>query len=505
MVLAAALRLPGVEFDLPLFTHPDEGFIVDHSMAMLANGDSNPRWFEYPSLVLYLNSALYASGAKLIGAASAADVDPVQLRRWARTMTVVFAVATVPVVYAAAALAFGQAAGLAAAFLMAASRLHVANSFAVTTDAPAAFGVALALWAALAIALEGATPRRHLLAGAAVGLAAGTKYPAVFVALSVIVAHFASAGFDPRQIWRRGALAGASAAGAVFLATTPWSVLDFETFRATLSWQSEHFATGHAGAQTASATSYGQYLAWSPDTLGIAGGLLTLAGLATTLRTRPRAAFVLLAFPAAYLAMMGSHKVAFERYLVLLLPAFVVMASASVGLVARLPKRAAAIGAVALCVAWFAAIASEAVASREYVVMRTLPDTRLLADTWIRANLPKGARVGREFSTPKLDGSGLRVTDLGTFGLIRGLPLGDFDFLVASSADYGRFVNHPEMYPRQAKEYARKFEFYPEIARFTATPGQVSGPTILVLATDEGRKLLEDAPRTRDGSAPAAR
>jgi hypothetical protein len=414
-------------------------------------------------------------------------------------MTVVFAVATVPVVYAAAALAFGEMAGVAAAFLLAVSRLHVANSFAVTTDAPAAFAVALALWAAVGIALRGATVSRHVIAGAAVGLAAGTKYPAAFVAASVVAAHVASSGLAPRDVVRKGALAGAVVAALVFLAITPYSVLDFETFRATLAWQSEHFATGHAGAETGSLTSYGRYLGWMPGMFGTGGGLLVLVGLLAALRIEARVAFVLVAYPVAYLAMMGSHRVAFERYLVVLLPAFAVMASASVRLPSFLPRRAATLGVAILAVAWLASAGGEASAARAYVRTRLLPDTRLLADSWIRANLPKGSSVAREFGTPGLEGSGLEVTELGPHGLIRGVPLGEFDFLVASSADYARFVNRPDLYPQQAKEYEEKLAYFAELARFRSVPGVASGPTIRVLATTKGKKLLEESKR-----APAA-
>lgn len=489
VTLAAALRLPGISFGLPLFTHPDEGYIVEPVLRMLASGDPNPRWFEYPSFVLYLNAGLYAAGASIIGAPSAAAVDPVRLRLWSRTMTVAFAVATVPVVYAAGALAFGETAGLAAALLLSVCPLHVANSVALTTDAPVAFAAALALWAALVIAFRGATPVRHLLAGAAVGLAAGTKYPGGFVAASVIAAHVAAVGISPRNLWRSGALAGAVLAITVFLLTTPYSLLDFETFRSTLQWQSQHFSTGHAGAQTADTNSYALYAQWIPRMLGAGGGILAFAGLISAFVLRPGAGFVLAAFPVAYLLMMGSHRVAFERYLVVLLPAAVVMASATMLLPRLMPRRGLVIGTLLLGLAWSVAIANEARDSREYVARLTLPDTRGLAETWMRGNLPAGARVARENYTPTLLGPGFRVTNLGYFGLIQGPGLIDFHFLVTSSGDYGRFVNRPDLYPSQADEYRKIFEAFPEVKRFEPDVF-CQGPTIRILATPRGKRLL---------------
>lgn len=352
LVVAAALRLPGVPFGLPLFTHPDETFIVTPALRMLEQGDPNPHWFEYPSLLMYLNSGLYAAGARLTGAPAAAEVDPARLRTWARTMTVLFALAAVAATCAAAALAFGPLAGVAAAALLAVLPLHVGHSFFVTADVPASFATALALWASVSIVVRGATPRRHLLAGAAVGLAAGMKYTAVYVATSVVVAHWLACGLRPRVLWRSGAVAGALVAAVVFFATTPYAILDYEAFSATLSWQNEHFSGGHVGAEAVGTRSYPMYGRWLRDLLGFPGSVLALFGLAVAAWTRPRETAVVCVFPLVFLLLMGSYRVAFERYLVALLPALAVAASGSTLLVSRLPARAAAAGTLALGLWW---------------------------------------------------------------------------------------------------------------------------------------------------------
>lgn len=498
-VLALTLRLPGVPFGFPLLVHPDEHSIVDPALRMLKDGDPNPHWFEYPSLTMYLNSGLYAAGAKLTGANSAAEIDPIRIQTWSRTMTVIIAAATVAVVYAAAALAFGPIAGAGAAFFLAVSRLHVTNSYMVTTDAPATLALALVLWASLAIVARGPSLRRYLLAGAAVGLAAGCKYPAVYGAASVIAAHLVTNGLSPKALWRSGALAAAAMAAVVFLATTPYAVLDFPTFRATLAWQSQHFSSGHIGAEALGTNSYALYASWLRSLVGGPGGLLVLVGLATALWTKPREAVVLAAFPVLYLLVMGSYRVAFERYLVVILPAVAIAAGASALLVPRIPKRAAALGAIALAVWWGVSITGQARASRAQVAFETQPDTRVLAEVWIREHLPANSRIAREQYTPTLRDAGFRIRDLGYFGMIQQTGLGRFHFLIASSGDYGRFVNHVEQYPREAKAYERVFGMFEEIHRVERDFSH-NGPTIRVFATEKGKRRLRAHSKPHEGA-----
>src|SRR5439155_15339527 len=84
--------------------------------------------------------------------------------------------------------AFGRAAGLLAGLALALAPLHVQHSHFMTVDVPATLWVAVALWCALR-ALETPTRGWFAAAGVAAGLAAGTKYNAGLVLLSVLAAN----------------------------------------------------------------------------------------------------------------------------------------------------------------------------------------------------------------------------------------------------------------------------------------------------------------------------
>src|SRR5881397_704904 len=57
-LLAAGLRVWGVHWSLPYVIHADEPGIVDAAVRIVKSGNLNPHWFNYPSLVIYLQAAI---------------------------------------------------------------------------------------------------------------------------------------------------------------------------------------------------------------------------------------------------------------------------------------------------------------------------------------------------------------------------------------------------------------------------------------------------------------
>ncbi|MBV8996937.1 MAG: hypothetical protein JO287_25280, partial [Pseudonocardiales bacterium] len=65
LLLALVLRLVGLTTDLPYMHHPDEPVNLRVIDAMVANGDANPHFFNYPSLFFYLHAAFHLDGPLL--------------------------------------------------------------------------------------------------------------------------------------------------------------------------------------------------------------------------------------------------------------------------------------------------------------------------------------------------------------------------------------------------------------------------------------------------------
>lgn len=512
LAAALALRAAGTGYGLPLLVNSDETPIASHAVEMLATGDPNPRFFHYPSLYIYmqagLDAALYGAGRVTGKYAAPSDLDGRLMIRAGRVMTAVLGALTVLVAYLIGRTLWGRAEGLAAAAFVAVSPLHVAHSFRLAVDVPTGLFAALALWGA---ARRLSAPPRwgdYLGAAACAGLAAGTKYTAVLAIAPLVVAHFLGPWPARPPLLRRAAdprlIAAAVLVPLVFLATTPYAVLDRAAFARDVGWEESHYATGHAGAEV-EGSSLGAYLKLVVDDLGPEGIALAVLGAALLLRRDPRGLAVVLAFPVCYLLFIGRFPVFFPRNLAPVVPGLALLAGA--GLVTPIRAAAAApremrhralpifltMAAVAVATAGAAGLARHAAVSVAHVRTVTLPDTRWAALRWVSVNVPPGSRVVREPHTPevellttegrprlRVEALNWSVTDLGPHAL------GQFDYLVLSDAMYGRFVRRPERYPVQAARYRALFERLPLAAEFAPEAGRTTGPVIRVYRVPHG-------------------
>ena len=110
----------------------------------------------------------------------------------------------------------------------------------------------------------------------------------------------------------------------------------------------------------------------------------------------------------------------------------------------------------------------------------TLPHTRWIANVWIEENLPAGVRIAREHYTPPIDPQRFEVVEVGYWGLIRTPQIEQYDYLVASSEDFARFVDHADRYPTEAAAYHAIFSRYELIKSFRGDWKTSTGPEIRI-------------------------
>lgn len=211
LLLAAALRVYRLDFDLPEVQYVDGFKFIDQAAHMAESGNLRPTYFQYPGLYIYLLVGLYRGlgivstyGHQLTAAAASAVGG----------LGLVAATA-----YAARAVA-GPLGTIVAAALAAASPMLLTES---RTPAPDGLCV---LFATLAIAttVRGPTPlRAWAAAGAALGLAVGAKWTGAF-ATPVLVAAALATAWRRRSLRFLGLALGASGVAALvaFLVTTPF-------------------------------------------------------------------------------------------------------------------------------------------------------------------------------------------------------------------------------------------------------------------------------------------
>lgn len=399
---AFAARVWGNGFGLPFLYHEDEGEIVRRALRMPIDGP-NPHWFQYPTLYVYVQAAVYllvyvaqrAAGiaSSYADFASASSLDPTAIYRAGRTVTAAVGAATVVMTGLAGrrlASLDGRGAslvGLAAAAFVAVDTMHVEHSHYVTADVPLTLAAACVLYAAarLASAPDGGAPRDYAFAGAAVGLAASIKYPGALLAV-VVVAVYAQR-VDWRD-WRarvrdlRLPTAAAASVGA-FLAGSPFVVLSFSEFLRDFAAEAAHMRSGHLGFEAVQ-NHWGQLFGGVYASGGLALVALLVVGAFAFVRRRDPLGIALVVTTLTLFVFAGLSNVLFTRYLLPILPVAAIVAARGAHALAGALTGALARGRVTVAVA-LAALACTLPAFLDVHRLRlfTAPDTRTLARTWV--------------------------------------------------------------------------------------------------------------------------
>lgn len=485
---SAVLRFTALGWGAPFVYHPDEHFIVHPALDIVSTGDPNPHWFEYPSLLIYLEAALVALLQPIVAAPLETnhltngigpwDTLPAQWPFVAagRMLVATAGVLGVPLLAWVGARLHGLAAGLlAGAFLMVCA-LHHQSGHYLTTDVPST---------TLAIASMAATVARRprwVLAGVFAGLAAGTKYTAGMVVLVPVLAALDLTAFGATlSRWTRIAVA----ALAGFLVTTPYAVFDAGAFWDGLMRQRQNYLAwqGQEG-------NLGWYLnhlytaAVGPMIAVLAGlGLAVAVGEALAALRRRDGLGASLAFvlpPLLFVLWISSYPSRAERNLLVVLPFLCLWAAAALRRlcgIARPPWLAASL----LAVAGGVVLASALPPLLEFNRRLLLPDNRTLALEWLRENVAPGTKIAREEYTPQVQADEYAVTYL--FSLSR-RPYSHYlaervEILVASSSIYGRSVDPPYIGGEGAREFYRVLFGLPLLKEFSQGPWTM-GPTIRI-------------------------
>jgi hypothetical protein len=404
LVLAGglALRVWSVAYGLPDLYHPDEPRIVERAIRF-HQGDLNPRFFNWPSLAMYVLAGVYGLlfGGASGGVAGAFAQDPALFYLVGRLITVAFGTVTLAVLYLGGRLAYGRTVGLLAAALLAVDLLHVRDSHWITPDVPMTFLVALATLYALRY-WRGGRPVDAGAAGLIAGLATSMKYPGGLVFLALLAAHaLRRPGESPwRRLVGRHTVVGGALGAVGFALGTPFALLTPVAFARGVLDELREVNTVQFGNE-ADVPGYLFHLAYSlPQAMGWPLYLLALAGLAWALGRRGPQEAILLAFPVPYLLVIITWSSRFERYVIPLLPCLTLLAAVMVErgagwLTARMRfgRRGTA---VVLAAAAAILIVPGLMRGAQYHRLLARPDTRVLGSEWVERHIPPGARIALE-------------------------------------------------------------------------------------------------------------
>jgi len=390
LVVAALLRFTGLGWGLRHRPQLDERFFVSNTVHMLARGNLDHGFYQYPGLFYYLlapviafvedprrNPQAYVAGRALAGC---------------------FGLLSVVLLYALGRSAWGTATGLVTAALLAVSPLEVRVAHEVRPDLALHSFVILGL---LAFRGVGERARRDLVSGIALGAATAIKFSGALLASSYVLRRILAPGPKLRRL---------ALAGLVSLMT--FAVLSPYTFlRGTASVQgmddqlSFHYVDrGSGGGFLATLKEYGVIL---HEALGAPALILVAAGLLLS-RRQWKECLPLLALPVATFAVFSTATISMDRFLIPVLGATLVLAGPAIEAIAVRSKPVLmAVAALAVCVPLLSSV--------DYVRAILRPVARDVATDWIEAHVPGGRVVTTVNAGIALDSRRFETVRIGLF------------------------------------------------------------------------------------------
>jgi hypothetical protein len=409
---AAVLRAVGIQYGLPFgsILNPDEQSIVPRAWKLVHGGGGDPHWFDYPTLLMYVNAPFQAW-----------QNQPSYLT--ARIVGIALGLGAIAAAWWLGRRAYGT--GVVPAAIVAVCTIHVAYSRAAVTDVPLTLGVAVAL----ALMVKG----RIELAGIAVGLATGFKYPGIFLIVPLVVAGWGR--------WARLA-AGVALAVVAFLASSPFVLVHRRQ-----AWdQARHVQRLARDGWLGFEHDHSAPIAFVARLWDGLGPVLILCalGLVVALARRTRTDLILAAFVIVYFVDLLTLRAHFDRYVLPLVP--------PLGALAGRFRALAPVALLLLVVPLTWSIRDDKRLTRT--------DTRVIAHRWVEHHLRPGTRVAADPSTPGFEG--LRVLHLALPG-----PGFAFDpernvsrlrhqgvrYVIVTGSITGRVLAARSDYPREASFY----------------------------------------------------
>ena len=190
---ALVMRFYGFRWGLPQVYEEATPFKTAWDMWAWGPGqttDLNPHFFNYPSLVIYLQfvvQALFYQLMKLSGWVGSTfdlqvmyQLDKTRFYVAARSLHVLFGAGTVWLTYLIGCRAAGRIVGIGAASLMVLNTFHVSRSQMIEVDVPLTCFVVLSLFFVLRLR-DNPNQKHYILAGVAIGLAMSSKYTGAFL------------------------------------------------------------------------------------------------------------------------------------------------------------------------------------------------------------------------------------------------------------------------------------------------------------------------------------
>jgi len=400
------LRMIGINYGLPGIYHPDEPIVVSRAVDLVINGKWNPKFFHWPSLLIYLLALeyeiVYFFGF-IIGKFRNLDdffrfylLDKGDFHLWGRVLVSSMSSMTGYYVYQILRITNGHKAGIIGLIMTESALLFVKHGQFVTPDIPAVFFSSIALFYLAKYIFQNENRNYVLWAGVFIGLSAGMKYNFALILVPLLIICLTNRKLSIRQKILLAIYSPALAA-LVFLATNPFIIIDYKTFIFQFNEISRHLAEGHIGMESGRHPSLDLIIHLYKSS-GFLFILTALAGIYTCERRNLIWAIALLSFPVILIASHGRWPVTADRYSVPLVIFTILFSSDLLGSFLtgnRILKVISYVLAAAITIQFLSLSITQCIEN-------TKTDTREVARKWIEANIPSGSKIGIEKNGPTL-------------------------------------------------------------------------------------------------------
>ncbi|MBI5187257.1 MAG: glycosyltransferase family 39 protein [Nitrospinae bacterium] len=408
---AAIIRFAGIDFGLPgTFARPDEELLISEGLKFFNEG-FQPQQYNYPAFYKYILHFVFRVYHFLAAHGPGFQFFPMEKYYFAdRCLSAFFGTATVPLLYYIVAGIYGRSAGILSSLFLCFSYLHARDSHFGTTDIALTFWTVVAYGAAMKI-IKKPGSWNYAQAGMAAAFAFTTKYTGIIAVSPVLAAHWLVK--RNCQPFPRDKAGKAKPATDGFLFVFVPAVLFFSFLSSpylflkagdvykdiSLLFNALHVSSSGGNASIIHHLTFTFYYG-----LGLPLYIAAAAGLAYLFSRKKREDWATVAFPSAYLLIMGMAPVKYVRYMLPAIPFFCVAAGV---LWAEASKKIEKLdpwffyGLQAALLAGVLLPSARNILFFDRMALRT--DSRVLASQWIKKNVPRESNILVHASEGTLD------------------------------------------------------------------------------------------------------
>ncbi|MBE8989051.1 ArnT family glycosyltransferase [Nostoc sp. LEGE 12450] len=362
----------------------------------------SPGWFLKPPFHAYFNFLLSYAPLKLIefifNLPNNSLTSGFTALIWSRILTIILFLGSIGLLFQITKRFFGIFAARIITLVFASSAGVITYSHFLTADIPVVFWMLLAFYFSQNISFTGKI-FDYILAGFFTGVATATKYNALAIGITIVVAHVLS--FN-QLAWKEILFSKKVFLGLImillgFLFANPFALLDYQTFLSDF-WYNYVTTPIYEGKITGN--SYGQFFVSFQELIGLPSFIIFfiafLASLYLTLIKKDKPSYIKAIFLLLPVFLIYSYKFASfprleTRFILPILPLWLIMSGPFWNQLK--PNRILVLSLLIILLGYNTV-------SSFYVGKRFLEDPRMLAQIWVKKNIPEFSSIESTSYTP---------------------------------------------------------------------------------------------------------